>query len=313
MRLIWKNAELVDEREGYLTIYDSALMYGDVAFEMTRTFNGQIFKLTEHFERLRKSCEYLEIKIPYQWSYLRGVYEDMIEVNRKEWRDDDEIRGLINVSRGILPMYAQAGMGDAGTQVIIANFPLRNILKDQSWVYTWGVDCLVPSQRAIPQDLLDPKIKSRSRQHYQMANLEVARCEPTSWALLLDPDGFVAEGTGSNFFIVKDGKVYTPEGRNCLRGISREFIFELCYMGVIDCFEKNITLYDVYEADEAFFTNTPFAIVPVKSVNKHPIKRGEITKKLTDLWVQTVGCDFVKQARRWDGENEWEARKMMQT
>ena len=301
MRLVWKNAELIEEKDANLSIYDSACMWGDMVFEMTRTFNRQTFKLNEHMDRLRRSCEYLEIPIPYQWSYLRGVYDDMIEVNEKDWRDDDEVRGLINVSRGILPMYAEAGMGDAGTQIIIANFPLRHILKDKSWVYVWGVDLVTPTQRAIPEYLLDAKIKSRSRQHYKMAELEVLRVNPKAWALLLDPDGFVAESTGSNFFMVKNGVVYTPEGRNCLRGISRDFIIELCYMQVIDVKETNITLYDVYNCDEAFLTNTPYSIVPVRSVNNHPIKLGAVTKKLTESWINSVDCDFVKQARVWDG------------
>ena len=97
-------------------------------------------------------------------------------------------------------------------------------------LFDTGINAVITSQRAIPANLLDPKIKNRSRVHYLMANIEVAEVSgKNNWALMLDPDGFVAEGTGDNFFIVKDGCVISPEGRNILRGISRDYVMnELC-------------------------------------------------------------------------------------
>ena len=311
MRKVWFNGNIVPESEAKLSIYDSALMYADMPFEMFRSFNKNVFKFNEHLERLKMSCKILEIDIPYEWSHLRGCYEGLVDAN--VWNKDDEIRGLINISRGILPMYADAGMGESITNIIIACFPLRYVLKDKSKVYTEGIDVIVSFQMAISETFLDAKIKSRSRQHYKLADLEVHRYNPGAWALLLDNDGFVAEGTGSNFFIVKDEKIITPEGRNILRGISRAYIFELAKQLRLECIEKNIEPFDVYEADEAFITATPFCILPVATLNKRIIGKQFrivinriVINNLIYQWSENVGVDIVKQIKEWDKENKKE-------
>lgn len=301
MRTVWFNDNAIPESDAKLSIYDSALMFGDMVFEMTRTFNRKIFKLREHMNRLKRSCEYLQIDVPYKWDYLEFEYERLIEVNKDEWKDDDEIRGLINISRGILPMYADAGMGMEGTNIIMACFPLRNVLHNKSHIYLKGVSAEIPRQLAIPEYLLDAKIKSRSRQHYKMADLQFKDRE--SMALLFDPDGFATEGTGSNFFTVKDGVVYTPEPRNCLRGISRDYIKELCAIKCIDCVEKNLTFYDIINADEAFFTNTPYCIIPIRSIEGYDLDCvGKVTEYLMNTWIKRQNCDFIQQARKWDND-----------
>ena len=132
-----------------------------------------------------------------------------------------------------------------------------------------------------------------------MANIEASNWKgDNNWALLLDPDGFIAEGTGDNFFIVKDSVVYTPEGRNILRGISREYIFEIAKELNIPCIEKNIEPYDVYTAEEAFMTGTPFSLLPVVSLNSELIsdgKRGNVTDRLIKKWSDNVGLDLEQQ------------------
>lgn len=302
MRYAWFNDVLIPEKKAKLSVYDSALMFGDMAFEMTRTFNREVFKCHDHFERLRMSCEYLEIDVHYRWGYLETAYQDLIETNREEWREGDEVRGLINISRGILPMYARAGMGKEGVNIIMTCFPLRHVLSGMSWVYTKGVEVIIPRQQAIPERFLDAKIKSRSRQHYKMADIQAHKTNLDAWALLLDENGFVAEGTGSNFFIVKNGDLFTPRPVNCLRGISRGFIVELCELRGITCAEKDLTFYDIIHADEAFFTNTPYSIVPIRTIDGHELKEcvGQMTEYLTRAWAKRVGVDFVAQARKWD-------------
>lgn len=305
MRTIWKNGVIVPENDGYYSIYDSALMFGDMAFEMMRTFNKQTFMLYEHIERLFKSLKSLEIDIPYSFDEIFEAHENLILHNRKEFQNDDEVRSLINVSRGILPLYHELLQDSGRPNIIIACFPLRNIIKGMSRFYKTGVRAVIPSQRAIPEYLLDPKLKTRSRQHYMMANLEVKRQDGEAWGLLLDPDGFVAEGTGSNFFIIGDNgfELFTPYGRNCLRGISRGYVMSLAKKLKMEVIEKNLTLYDVYNAREAFFTCTPYSIMPCVSINRKPIGNGLVgrkTKYLISKWSEDVNCDFVSQAERWD-------------
>lgn len=305
MRTIWKNGKIVPESEGYYSIYDSALMFGDMAFEMMRTFNKQTFRLWEHLDRLFKSLKSLGIDIPYTFDELYDAHDNLIIHNRKEFKEDDEVRSLINVSRGILPIYHELLQDEGKPNIIIACFPLRNIIKGNSKYYKIGVKSIVSSQRAIPEQLLDPKLKTRSRQHYMMANLEVKRQDKEAWALMLDPDGFISEGTGSNFFIIGNNgfELFTPEGRNCLRGISRDYVMTLARKLGMEVIEKNLTLYDVYNAREAFFTCTPYSIMPCVKINGKQIGDGVVGKKtkyLMSKWFEDVGVDFVEQAGRWD-------------
>ena len=178
-------------------------------------------------------------------------------------------------------------------------------------LFDTGINAVITSQRAIPAQLLDPKVKNRSRMHYLMANIEVSNYEGNNnWALLLDPDGFIAEGTGDNFFIVKDRALITPEPRNILRGISRAYIFELAKKLGLSCVEKNIEPYDVLNADEAFMTGTPFCILPVASLNSVLIggaPMGSITKTLIAAWSREVGVDIPKQIKKWDASRAGQA------
>ena len=122
-----------------------------------------------------------------------------------------------------------------------------------------------------------------------MANIEVSQFKgENNWALMLDPDGYIAEGSGDNFFIIKNNKVISPEGRNILRGVSRSYIMnELCRKLRIPALEKNIEPYDVYDADEAFMAATPFCMLPVTSLNGVKIgngKVGEVFKRILNKW-----------------------------
>src|SRR3990167_478993 len=307
-RWIWKNGEILPEKEARYSVYDSACMFGDLAFEMQRTFNKQTFQLWEHLERLLKSLNILEIDIPYSFDELFNAHENLIINNRDCFAEDDEIRTLINVSRGILPIYQEMLEDSGKPNIIITCFPLRHIVKGMSKYYKTGVKAITPSQKAIPHWLLDPKIKSRSRQHYMMANLEVKRQDEEAWALLLDPDGFITEGTGSNFFILKRNgfELITPRTHNCLRGISRDYVIRLARKIKMEVLERDITLYDVYEAQEAFFTCTPYSIMPITQINGKVIGDGLVgrkTKYLTSKWVEDVGVDWVKQMETWDAAN----------
>jgi len=211
---------------------------------------------------------------------------------------------MIDVSRGILSIYEDAVGLHKGPNVIIADFPLRWTVAGMGKLFDEGINAVIPSQRAIPATLLEPKVKNRSRLHYLMANIEVSNYEGrNNWALLLDPDGFIAEGTGDNFFIVKDGKIITPEPRNILRGISRAYIFELAQQLDLPCVERNMEPYDVITGDEAFMTGTPFCLLPVTALNNVPIgagKMGPITRRLLDQWSANVGVDIEMQIKGWD-------------
>jgi branched-chain amino acid aminotransferase len=307
-RVVYINGIFVPEKEAKISIYDSALMFGDMVFEMTRSFNKRQFKLREHLERLYAGVKILRIPIKMTIEEMESLCLKVIEKNEPSFSDTDEHRLMINISRGPLGIYAHVFDGKLEPTIVIADFPLKWTVVGMGKLFDSEINAVITSQRAIPAYLLDPKIKNRSRVHYQMANIEVSEYKGNNnWALLLDPDGFIAEGTGDNFFIVKKGEIITPEGRNILRGISRAYIFELAEQLNLKCIEKNIESYDVYAADEAFMTGTPFCILPVKSLNNVMIgkgKIGKVTKMLLDRWGENVGVDIVKQIRAFNKEIE---------
>lgn len=303
-RMVYLNGTFVPEAEAHLSIYDSALMFGDMVFEMTRSFNKVQFKLREHLERLYASIKYTHTPLEMTIDEMEEAVLETIRVNDPFFEKDDEHRIMINVSRGLLGIYEDVVGVSKGPNVIIADFPLRWTVSSMGHLYDNGINAIIPSQRAIPASLLEPKVKNRSRLHYLMANIEVSNyAGEDNWALLLDPDGFIAEGTGDNFFIVKDGELITPEPRNILRGISREYILEeLAPELGIKCHEKNIEPYDVMDADEAFMTGTPFCILPVTKLNNVQIgdgKMGDVTKLLLDKWSENVGIDVVAQIKEY--------------
>jgi branched-chain amino acid aminotransferase len=306
-RVVYWNGEFVPESEARLSIYDSALMFGDMVFEMTRSFNREQFKLREHLERLYASMMYVRIPAPMTIEEMENAVNETIEANSSVFKDDDEHRVMIDVSRGLLSIYEGVLGLPKGPNVIIADFPLRWTVAGMGHLFDTGINAVIPSQRAIPASLIDPKIKNRSRIHYLIANVQASNNSgEDNWALLLDTDGFIAEGTGDNFFIIKDRTIISPEGRNILRGISREYVMrELAPQLGLDVVEKNIEPYDVFTADEAFMTATPFCVLPVVSLDAEPIgdgKPGEVTSLLLKTWSENVGMDIEGQIKRWDAE-----------
>ena len=305
MRKVYFNGTFIPENQAKISIYDSALMFGDMVFEMTRSYNKKQFKLDEHLERLYAGLKILRIPIPLSFNELREACLETVQENEPFFQDDDEHRLMIDISRGTLGIYQGIHGIHHGTNVIIADFPLRWTVSGMSKLFNIGINAVITSQRIIPSRLLEPKIKNRSRIHYLMANIEASQIEgENNWALLLDEDGFIAEGTGDNFFIVKDGLIFTPEGRNILRGVSRQFIIDVVAPKAgFTVVEKNIEPYDVYTADEAFMTGTPFSMLPVTSLNGNQIGSGvpsNVFNKLLSCWSELVGVNIKQQIENWD-------------
>ena len=308
-RVVYFNGEYVPESEAKVSIYDSALMFGDVVFEMTRSFNGEQWKLREHLERLYTGLKILRIPINLNIDEMEDAVYETIEKNKPAFHEDDEHRILIDVTRGLLSLYHGIDGVENGPNVIIADFPLRWTIQGCSTLYDTGINLKIPNQRAIPSHLMEPKIKNRSRLFYLMANIEVSMFKgENNWALMIDPDGFITEGTGSNFFMVKDNILYTPEGRNILRGITMQTVInDLAPLLNIKVVEKNIEPFDVYEADEAFMTSTPFCIIPSVTLNGLKIgdgKPGPVTQALLKTWSEIVDVDIVNQIKSWDTNAE---------
>lgn len=303
-RVVWVNGDLVSEHNASVSIYDSALMFGDMVFEMTRSFGGVQFKMREHLERLYAGLKILEIPMSLTIEQLEAAVYETIDANKPFFGPDDEHRVMINVSRGILGIYQSVDGLEAGTNIWIADFPMRWTVSGMGGLFDTGINAVIPSQRAIPSHLLDARIKNRSRLHYMMANIEASRMKgEKNWALMLDTDGCIAEGTGANVFLVKGKTLYTPPGTNILRGISRNFVIEeLCPALSLDVREEPIMPFDLYAADEAFFTATPFCMLPITSLNNQAIGTGAVGpvfQTLINHWGNIVGLDIQAQIKDW--------------
>lgn len=306
-RTVYVSGSFVPESEAGFSIFDSALMYGDVIFETTRTFNGQPFRLQEHIERLYVGLRTLEIDCGLTAEEMEAATLETIERNRPCFADGRDFQIVHNVSRGPMGLYKTVFAGEVGPTVTINCWPLTWHLAAFAEAYVKGVHAVVPAQRSVPSRLIDPKIKNRSRIYYQMANIQAQKVDPEAWALLTDEDGFLTEGTGSNFFVVKDGDLLTPEPRNILRGVTRQAVLELAESLDLACQQCNLEPYDVMTADEAFFTSTPFTIMPATRFNGHDVGTGEpgpVTQRLMSAWNQMVEVDMVAQARAFAEEVE---------
>ena len=276
-----------------------------MVFEMTRSFNKKHFKLKEHIDRLFYGLKILRIRINMSKNEMYKACLKTAEVNEHLFDKNDEHRLMIDVSRGLLGIYHEIKELKKGPNVIIADFPLRWTVSGMGKLFDTGINAVITSQRVIPSSLMDPKIKNRSRLFYQMANIEASEFKgENNWALMLDPDGYIAEGSGDNFFIIKNNKVITPEGRNILRGISRSYVMdELCKKLKISVIEKNIEPYDVYGADEAFMTATPFCMLPVTKLNGLKIGDGKVGKIYTEIlakWCSESKVKIDQQIKNWN-------------
>ena len=286
-RKVYFNGKFIPESEAKISIYDSSLMFGDMVFEMTRSFNKKHFKLEEHIDRLLLGLKILRINLNKTKKELIEICNETARINENSFLKDDEHRLMIDVSRGLLGIYEDVVGVSSGTNLIVADFPLRWTVRGMGKFFDAGINMVIVPQRVIPSHLMDPKIKNRSRLFYLNANIEASLYKgENNWALMLDTDGYIAEGSGDNFFIVKDKKIWTSTGEHCLNGVTRGAIIDLCRQNNIIVHEKNFGIEDVYNADEAFVTGTFAGVIPVTEIdgkNMGKGSKGQLTKQI-QIW-----------------------------
>lgn len=309
-RTVYLNGWFVPESEARISIFDSALMYGDMAFEMTRTYAGRPFRLREHLERLYASLRLLEIDCCLPLAEMERLTHETLARNLPTEPESMDWQIMHDVSRGPLALYRTAFSEPLQPTVSINCWPLVTHMGSFAANYAKGVDLVIPAQHAIPAHLLDAKAKTRSRLHYQMALLEAGRMGAGRWPLLVDPDGFLAEGPGWNVFLVKGGELLSPEPRNILLGVSRATTLELARELGIPIRETNLGRYDALMADEIFCSATSFALVHAATFEGQTIGDGgpgPIFRQLLAAWKNLVGLDFVAQAQDYAARlSEWE-------
>ena len=257
-----------------ISVYDHGLLYGDGVFEGIRAYNGVVFKLNEHMNRLYCSAHALMLKIPLTKEEMTKA---VMETLRKNCLNDAYIRLIVT-----------RGMGDLGLDPRKCPKPSIIIITDKISIMSKeakeeGISTMITWVRRNAVDAATHEIKSLNYLNSVLAKME-ATANGVDEAICLDKNGFVAEGVGENVFLVKDGKIFTPpSSTSALAGITAQLVIKFAKKLGYDVTETNITPFQLFTANEVFFTGTAAEVVPIKEVNKRQIgdgKPGPVTKKL---------------------------------
>src|SRR5580658_3579861 len=225
--VVYLNGQIIPESEAHISIYDTAVVLGATVTEMTRTFNRKPFRLEDHISRLFKSLRYVRIDLGMTQEELTKATLKVTEINSKLLEDGGELGIVHFVTAGEFRGYA----GNAGRMsrltptVCVHTFPLPFHLFAEKMQN--GSHAVTPSIRKVPPQCVDPQIKCRSRMNFFLAEKEVQLVDPDGICLMLDLNGYITEGSGSNFFIVEKGKLISPPRDLILPGISRQTVLEI--------------------------------------------------------------------------------------
>ncbi|MXY92509.1 MAG: branched-chain amino acid aminotransferase [Caldilineaceae bacterium SB0664_bin_27] len=296
--LVYINGETFPPDQAKISVFDTAVTLGDTVTESTRTFGHRPFKLERHIERLYKSLKVSRINAGMSPDEMTAVTLELLETNLPHVPPQEDVWIVHNISRGMGAAAADPTLQRSPATIIINTAPM--ILRDWAGFYTEGCHAVTPFSRAIPTQSLDARIKNRSRLAYTLAEAEVKLVDPQAQSVILDTDGNVTENKGGNFFIWTDGVLKTPHARGALAGISRETVLELAEVVGIPTQVTDFQPYDIYTADEAFFTSTPYCIMPATKFNGLPVGDGEVgpvALQLLQAWSDLVGLDIIAQAQ----------------
>lgn len=295
-RIAYFNGSYVPEGEVLIPFRDRSFKYGDAVFDMTRSFNGRPFKLKEHVARLYQSLKALHIDPGLGQEEMIGISEEVLARNLHLLGPDEDYWIGQRVSRGV-DAIGDEGWEYSGPTVIVECIPLP--LAARAPLFRDGIEVVVPSVRRVGPDQLTPRAKTHNYLNLITADQEVKRQNPKAWSLLLDVNGNLCEGIGSNIFLVKNGAVFTPHEKYVLPGVSRATVIDLARELGLEMAEKDLDLYDAYNADEIFLSSTSLCLCPVSHFNGAAVGDGgvpgPVTQRLTEAYKQFVDCDFVAQ------------------
>jgi len=281
---IWLDGGLVPWREANIHILSHALHYGSAVFEGLRAYSGEIFKLTEHSQRLMESARALDYEIPYTVEKIDQICRDVVKANSLSdcyirpiaWRGSEQI----GVSAQATKIHLSVAAWEWGSY-----FPLDQRLK--------GIRLTMAKYRRP-----DPKTapsKSKAAGLYMICTIEKHRAEAAGYAdaLMLDWRGHVAECTGANIFFVKDGVIHTPDARCFLDGITRRTVIELAKKRGYEIVERTIMPEEMADFSEAFLTGTAAEVTPVSEIDEHRYTPGKISEDLLNDYMA-----YVQPARK---------------
>jgi branched-chain amino acid aminotransferase len=286
---IYIDGKFYEKENAKISVFDHGLLYGDGVFEGIRSYNRRVFKLKEHVERLFESAQSIMLKIPLDREHLIKAVTQTLKVNKL---DNAYIRLIVTRGEGDLGLDPRKCYKGASIIIIadkIALYP-EKLCREGLAIVT------VPTVRNLPE-ALNPQIKSLNYLNNILAKIEATNCGSDE-AIMLDSLGYVAECTGDNIFVVKNGHFYTPpQCMGTLRGITRDAVLEITRKAKIPAHEHVITRHEVYISDECFLTGTAAEIIPVVKVDGRVIgkgKPGKLTLELMKKFKQLTAREGVK-------------------
>jgi branched-chain amino acid aminotransferase len=271
---VYINGKLYPKEEAKVSVFDHGLLYGDGVFEGIRCYNGNIFKLEEHIDRLYDSAEAISLQIQLSRDQLKDAIVSTLKAN--------------NLKDSYIRLVVTRGVGKLGLDPFNCETPQLVIITDTiqlypKELYEKGLDAIIVQTIRNHSKALNPTIKSMNYLNNILAKIECLRAGAAE-GIMLNTDGYVAECTGDNIFIVKDNEIFTPPvSAGILIGITRNVVIELAKEASITVKEEQLTEDDLYNADECFLTGTAAEIIPVANIDGRKIatgKPGKITLSL---------------------------------
>lgn len=271
---VYINGKLYPKEDAKVSVFDHGLLYGDGVFEGIRCYNGKIFKFAEHIDRLYDSAEAISLKIQLTRDELKDAVINTLKANNLK---DSYIRLI--VTRGVGKLGLDPFNCEV-SQLIIITDTIQLYPKE---LYENGLDAIIVQTIRNHSKALNPTIKSMNYLNNILGKIECLHAGAAE-GVMLNTDGYVAECTGDNIFIVKDNEIYTPPvSAGILIGITRNVVIELAKEAGITVKEEQLTPDDLYNADECFLTGTAAEIIPVATIDGRKIstgKPGKITLSL---------------------------------
>ena len=285
---IYIDGKFYQNEDAKISVFDHGLLYGDGVFEGIRTYDGLIFKLKEHIDRLYQSAHAIMLEIPM-------TKEETVEAIKKTLRENE-------LKDSYIRLIVTRGMGDLGLDPRKCGKPTIIIITDKiklyhQELYEKGLEIVTISTQRNIHESVNPQIKSLNYLNNILAKVEAINAGVEE-AVMLNSEGYVAECTGDNIFIVKNGVLFTPPVHSgVLRGITRGAVIDIAHLKEIPIHEEVMTRYDLFNADEMFLTGTAAEIIPVVRMDRRKIgdgKPGKMTAKLITEFHKLTKVDGVR-------------------
>jgi branched-subunit amino acid aminotransferase/4-amino-4-deoxychorismate lyase len=278
-----------------VSIFDRGFLCADGVFDTARTVQHKPYLLSEHLRRLELSLAYVAIDCGLTVPDFEKIASELAAENTRLIPSYSDLWIRIFVTRGLVDRSTRKTK--TRPTIILATEPIN--FSTFAETYKNGLRMVTPPFKEVPTHCVDPRLKTTSRMHYNLAELYVSCVAPGALPLILDIDGFVAQGTASNVFAVIDDELVTPPINSALTGISRTQILTIAHENNIPCRERRLSLYDLANAQEAFVTGTSYCLLPISEINGRPISSGtagRLTQRILEKWSEKIGLNIEHQA-----------------